>query len=191
MIASDAAIVTDPPDWRSYFAGDWRLSRRIADRRGARVGTASGVAQFAAADANSRKTLFCAETLVIDYGGHRLDGEQKTIWSFVDSQGPDLHFHDGRDFCAMRFRRDVAGWRASFAHACGDDRYAGEACIADRDNWRLVWTVNGPRKDYTLDTAYVRLEDSRQSRRLASDGAARHSARTQAGIDAHDRANED
>jgi hypothetical protein len=144
-------------DWRAFFAGAWRLSRWIDDRRGERFGAASGDAIFA--DGPTPGSATCDETLVIDYGGRRIDGASRLIWRFEDCAGPDLFFSDGRLFCAMRFHRNASGWRAAFTHECGADSYDGVALIDDANCWRLIWTVSGPRKDYTLDTRYARIVD--------------------------------
>lgn len=141
-------------DWRAYFAGRWRLTRAIKDRLGERVGAAEGEAQFRPGAANA--DLVCEEAVLIDYGGRRLKGEQVTLWRFVDPEGPILHFRGGRFFCSMRFERTAARWRAALIHHCGDDLYDGNAVIEGDDGWRLVWSVSGPRKDYTLDTRYRR-----------------------------------
>lgn len=148
-------------DWRAYFEGEWRMERCIDDRRGARAGAASGVATFAAQPDDADTALICAEAMTIDYGGNRIAGEQTTIWRFQDPCGPDLYFRDARFFCAMRFREVRGVWRAEFSHDCGEDRYEGAALVTDESNWRLLWTVKGPRKDYSLDTAYSRIVGAR------------------------------
>lgn len=148
--------------WRAYFEGSWRINRRIDDRRGARAGAASGVATFAAEPDDADSRLTCTEAMTIDYGGSRIAGEQTTIWRFQGPLGPDLYFRDARFFCAMRFHEEHGVWSAEFSHDCGEDRYEGAARIADENNWRLVWNVRGPRKDYSLDTAYSRLIDMRR-----------------------------
>ena len=140
--------------WSHYFAGRWRMARRIEDRRDARTGAATGEASFLDAGDGA---LACSETLAIDYGGRRVDGEQRTLWRFDDATGPALHFHDGRFFCAMIFRDERGVYRADVVHDCGEDRYEGEATVSGMNEWRLVWNVLGPRKDYTLDTAYSRI----------------------------------
>jgi biotin transport system substrate-specific component len=148
-------------DWRAFFAGEWRMARRIDDRRGGRIGEAGGVASFRSGD--DARSLACAEALTIDYGGRRIEGESRTIWRFVDSGGPDLYFPDWRFFCAVRFQRNGYVWRAEFMHNCGEDRYEGFAEVGRRDDWRLVWNVFGPRKNYALDTLYSRIVDGRKS----------------------------
>ncbi|MCB2113257.1 MAG: DUF6314 family protein [Parvularculaceae bacterium] len=142
------------PDWRGYFAGKWRMTRAIDDRRGGRCGVGEGVTQFTPGSGD--ESLECRETLIIDYGGRKTAGEQMTSWRFCDAAGPRLYFKDGRFFCAMRFIRNAASWRASLAHLCGADSYNADVTIINDKSWRLVWRVCGPRKDYSLDTAYLR-----------------------------------
>lgn len=159
MINAERGSGSELVGWRAYFAGSWAMARRIDDRRGARIGAASGEAIFAVGADDA--TMICTEALTIDYGGRRLAGQQATIWRFDDTEGPALYFRDGRFFFAMRFRQEDSRLRAAFSHDCGEDRYEGAASIADENNWRLVWNVSGPRKDYSLDTFYSRIGEGR------------------------------
>ncbi|MEE2692469.1 MAG: DUF6314 family protein [Pseudomonadota bacterium] len=141
-------------NWLSYFAGAWRMARRIDDRRGAREGRAEGEAAFAS-DASAPGALICAERLAIDYGGRTFAGEQATRWRFRDG-AVELEFRDGGR-CGAVFESVGGKWRAVFAHPCGEDRYDGEARVEGAGAFSMVWRVVGPRKDYTLHTDYFRL----------------------------------
>lgn len=152
-------------DWRGYFAGAWRMRRRIDDKRGGRRGAAKGEALFAADPNTGDGFLIYREALLIDYGGRRWPGHQETIWRFKKESGPQLCFSDGRSFCDMAFARYGDLWRAPLTHLCGDDTYEGEISITDRNTWRLIWRVTGPRKGYTLDTEYRRVGDNNRARR--------------------------
>lgn len=134
------------------------MERRIDDRRGGRAGAATGEAAIAAC--GDMATAICTEALMIDYGGQRFAGERTMLWRFDEADGPTLLFPDGRLFVAMQFRQDGGHARALFSHKCGEDLYEGAAAIGDANSWRLVWSVSGPRKDYTLDTFYVRIGES-------------------------------
>lgn len=145
-------------DWLGYFAGPWRMARRIDDRLGARQGEASGEAVFAADPGGADASMICSEALIINYGDRTWHGHQKTVWRFDRPGGPRLFFSDGRFFGELNFAAHAPGWRAEFEHGCGDDIYRGAASVASRNSWRLVWNVTGPRKDYTLDTEYRRID---------------------------------
>lgn len=158
MTTSDGECQTI--DWRGYFAGCWRMARRIDDRYGARRGEASGEAVFACDRGGAGASMICSEALIICYGGRTWPGEQKTIWRFDRPGGPQLFFSDGRFLGEMNFARRAGMWRGEFEHRCGDDIYRAIADLDSLKLWRLVWRVTGPRKDYTLDTEYRRIDDT-------------------------------
>lgn len=158
MNPADLGSGPPPVDWLHFFSGAWRMTRRIDDRRGGRRGHAEGEAVLAA-HADSEACLICRETLSIDYAGRRWPGYQQTLWRFESECGPRLYFSDGRFVCDMAFAHRSGQWRAALTHSCGDDIYQGDASIVDKDAWRLIWRVFGPRKDYTLDTEFRRISE--------------------------------
>lgn len=144
-------------DWRAFFIGPWRVERVIDDRRGARPGRAWGEVVFTDDAREERLATVCREALTIDYGGRQWNATQQTRWVFRGQNFVEMFFADGVTSCMFELEPHHHGWRARFAHPCGEDRYEGRAECAAGDAWRLIWTVAGPRKDYTLDTHYVRI----------------------------------
>lgn len=142
---------------REYFCGEWRMSRRIDDRRAARLGRAWGQAMFAQERPERAQETTCTESLTVEYGGRRWPAEQIYRWRFPDENIAQLYSLGGGILGEMKFEQLRHRWRSAFVHVCGEDRYQAEAHLESDRHWRLTWRVAGPRKDYTLDTEYARL----------------------------------
>ncbi|KAH6608447.1 hypothetical protein Trco_001793 [Trichoderma cornu-damae] len=58
-------------------------------------------------------------------------------------------------------RREKEGWKAKAGHLCIDDYYNVEYKFAFKavnlDKWSIGYTVNGPKKDYTIHGTYERI----------------------------------
>lgn len=136
-----------------YFGGDWRVERRIDDRRAGEALIFDGAARFTAEDAPERLTE--TETgRLIRASGEGFEARRVTLWRFSDVATAALFFADGRPFCQFDFLQTPA----SATHHCGADHYDGEATIVSEGEWRLVWRVTGPRKDYVSATRYLRRD---------------------------------
>lgn len=130
------------------FAGCWRLSRRITDRSGGQSGHAEGRVEFLRDGAALR---YC-ETLTLYLPGQGpISGTRNYVW-LPDPVGIAVTFDDGRPFHRIALGqgapRDV--------HDCGADRYAVTYDFADWPVWAVTWEVTGPRKDYRMETLFVR-----------------------------------
>lgn len=124
------------------FAGRWHLTRRIDDRRAGQVGQFTGVAEFAPDD----EGLAYRETGTLHLGAAAFQAERRYLWR-AGPGGIAVYFDDGRFFHTI-------GPRA--AHWCDPDEYNVEYDFDGWPRWRAVWSVRGPRKDYTLDSHYTR-----------------------------------
>jgi uncharacterized protein DUF6314 len=83
------------------------------------------------------------------FGGHAGPaGRRLAIVPAAD--GWLVEFADGRPF----HRLDLDG--GAVEHLCGEDRYAGEYRLRDRDTLDVRWHVTGPRKDLEIETTYRR-----------------------------------
>nr|WP_216366835.1 DUF6314 family protein [Halovulum dunhuangense] len=126
------------------FAGDWRLSRRIDDRRAGTAATFEGRAVFAP-DGDG---LAYVETGTLHLPGQPpLEGSRRYQWR----PGIHVHFEDGRFFHAIP-PQDL---RPEASHDCAPDLYHVSYDFSDWPVWRAEWRVQGPRKDYTLVSDYT------------------------------------
>lgn len=131
------------------FLGNWKVARSIEDRFSNQVGRFVGVAQFShAAD----DTLLYKETGEIQLEqGPTMNATRSYIWYFADNQ-IDVFFEDGRPFHSFIADGKVAGTD----HPCGDDYYTVAYDFLEWPCWLAIWTVKGPRKDYTSSSTYLR-----------------------------------
>jgi hypothetical protein len=127
------------------FRGEWRLERRIEDRRAGETGVFLGRAVLTpAADG-----LVYAEAGELRLPGRApLRAERRYLWAEAGGRIV-VRFADGRAF------HDFApGQEAAAEHLCGADLYRVRYGFAAWPEWTALWEVTGPRKDYALESRY-------------------------------------
>lgn len=128
------------------FAGRWRIERRIDDRLGGVTGRFEGVAEFrpvAGGLAYREEGRLCLGP------GPGVLAVREYLWR--EEAGRIVVDHaDGRPFHAF----DPAEPEAR--HRCDPDDYRVRYDFAAWPEWRAEWTVRGPRKDYTMESVYIR-----------------------------------
>ena len=135
--AGNAVAAIDP----TALLGDWRLTRRLADRRTGMSGVVRG-----------------RLTLRSEGGGHISWVEQGTLlWNgsrlsvsrsyrlLRAEEGWWVYFPDGRSFHAWTPGQWVY-------HPCREDSYRGLITITGPDRWRTRWEVDGPDKAQRIIT---------------------------------------
>lgn len=128
------------------FAGEWALSRQIADAKYGQNGKMIGKVSFAARDGG----LIYRETGQLTLAaGAVMQAERSYLWD-ADDTGIVVRFADGAPF----HRFDPVGQVQGTAHLCGDDWYNVTYDFTAWPNWQAKWVVTGPRKDYTSVTRY-------------------------------------
>jgi|GEM_PF-204560 len=129
------------------FAGDWRVTRRIADRAGGQCLRFSGTARFAWQGA----ALAYAETGLLHLPGRPpMPAERRYLWRA--GAGRIIVDHaDGRPFHAFDPAAPEAG------HLCPPDTYRVAYRFARWPCWSALWTVTGPRKDYRMLSRFTPL----------------------------------
>lgn len=122
------------------FTGRWRIARRIEDAWAGTTGLFEGVARF---------TPDGAGLLYSEVGELRLPQEapmaaqRKLLWR-KDGEGIAVLFEDGRAFHRIATNaRVVQDW-----HDCDPDAYDVTYNFTRWPEWRMIWKVCGPRKDY-------------------------------------------
>jgi len=83
--------------------------------------------------------------------GQAMQAKRRYIWGFEASE-VFVTFEDGSDFHRFVPQGAVAGTD----HPCGDDFYTVAYDFTRWPSWSAVWTVKGPRKDYTSTSQYLR-----------------------------------
>jgi len=127
--------------------GNWRVNRQIEDRHAGQHASFTGDADF-----TGDTELVYHEAGRLDLGGTELRAERHYTWRCTDT-GAEVLYADGSPFHTF----SLAEGHASAEHLCGEDLYRGAYVFENTENWRVTWTVSGPRKDYTSITGYKRI----------------------------------
>ncbi|MGF1594972.1 MAG: DUF6314 family protein [Kiloniellaceae bacterium] len=135
-------------DLKAFLEGTWHLERRLDDRRAGLAGSLAGEAAFAP----EGDGLVYREAGRLSLGDHEGPALQSYRYGFPAAGRAAVYFRDGRFFHDL----DVTAGRWTATHLCAPDRYDGDFTVSDRDTWRIVWRVTGPRKDLILDSTYRR-----------------------------------
>ncbi len=130
------------------FEGRWRMSRRIEDAQAGSTGTFDGIACFTACEGGYDYEE-AGELRLPDQAG--LQANRRYIWK-NSGDGVDVCFDDGSDFHHI----DLQGRVATAWHDCPPDLYEVSYNFSHWPEWRSIWRVRGPRKDYTMLTDYWR-----------------------------------
>lgn len=129
------------------FAGGWRISRVITDRRAGTTGWFDGRADLRADPAGG---LIWVETGQLRLGdGPVLSATRRYLWQEQGARITVL-FEDGRYFHDF----DPSGAGAQAHHDCPPDVYDVVYDFADWPRWRCTWKVRGPRKDYRMESLH-------------------------------------
>lgn len=131
------------------FAGDWRIERRIDDRRAGQEGWFEGHARLAP---DGPAGLRYVETGVLRLGsGPPMPADRTYLWRFLEDQ-VEVRFEDGRPFHAFL----PEGQSDGTDHPCGADLYRVRYDFGQWPAWEARWRVTGPRKAYEMTSLYRR-----------------------------------
>jgi len=119
------------------------IDDRLASQQGKFMGTAAFTQQ------NSE--LLYNETGELTLGATSMQATRSYLWAF-DGLSVRVAYQDGSPFHDF----ELDGSKAQAKHLCGQDIYYATYDFYLPDHWQVVWTVTGPRKDYTSTSAYRR-----------------------------------
>lgn len=135
--AADTMAAIEP----TALLGDWRLTRRLADRRTGLSGTVRGQLTLRSEGAGH---MSWAEQGTLIWNGSRLS-VSRSYRLLRAEEGWWLYFPDGRPFHAWTPGQWVH-------HPCREDSYRGLISITGPDRWRTLWAVDGPDKAQRIIT---------------------------------------
>jgi len=127
--------------------GNWYINREIDDRYSEQKGKFVGTAAFT----RQNTGLLYNESGDLTFGETSLRASRAYQWSF-DGLSVQVTYEDGSPF--HDFTLD--GSTAQAKHLCGQDIYYAKYDFYLPSRWTAVWTVSGPRKDYTSTSTYIR-----------------------------------
>lgn len=135
-------------DLKSFLQGAWWLERHLDDLRVGQRGRLDGRAVLSPA----RDGLQYREDGRLMFGAHDGLAVQSYFYAFPEAGKAEVKFADGRLFHDL----DLSDGTWSAKHLCGADLYVGSFNVVGPDEWRVMWRVEGPRKDLALDSTYRR-----------------------------------
>jgi len=161
MASADLHLVLrSAKDVFHYFMGHWKLTRTLGI-----YGQAVGEASFVNHNHNPTHplTIKYREDVQVSYGpdAHRLQGmtggtayQEYLYLYFPDQDKISKTFVDGRHFYDLKL--DVDKLEAEGDHLCVNDFYQARYRFLDHNKFTLSYKVNGPEKDYVIQTEFVR-----------------------------------
>lgn len=135
------------------LAGRWVMERRLTHLPSAHrhFGRLTGEARIEPVEGGAGYH----ETGRLALGDRRFAAERGYAWRAAGPFELWLHFADGRPFHAL----DPSRRRQCVRHDCAPDLYLGAYAFdldAAEPEWRVVWRVTGPAKNYLSETTYRR-----------------------------------
>ncbi len=138
----------DAKGLRSLWAleGQWSLTREIHHGDG-RIDRFDGEARFH----RSGPKLVQDDVGILRVGQQNLEAKQRYIWEDAGEQ-INVYFADLRPFHTVQLHTP----QPSAIHLCPPDRYEVAYDFSAFPKWRATWQVEGPRKDYLMQSDYRR-----------------------------------
>jgi Family of unknown function (DUF6314) len=131
------------------FEGRWRIARRIEDEWMGTTGLFEGVARFSR-DARGLGYQEVGELKLPQEAP--MAASRRYLWR-DEPGGIAVLYEDGRFFHRIRTGATVVqDW-----HVCGGDEYDVTYNFTHWPDWRMIWKVRGPRKDYLSISDFTRL----------------------------------
>lgn len=160
-----------------YLPGIWSLSRQTFtslmqwDRSGGECIKGSGYAVFEHPKDYPKVLVYTEKvTITADESNSAMNGMEATqryLYRFNDENSTlTKHFYDDRLFYEVDVytprspKTSASGFGEVLAcgeHWCNRDFYESSYTFKDEDSFRLVYSVNGPKKSYEIQNEYKRL----------------------------------
>ncbi|MCG6883337.1 MAG: DUF6314 family protein [Silicimonas sp.] len=122
----------------------WQMEREIHHTAGA-VNRMTGTCKFT----RSGPRLLQDEEGWLETASGRFRATRRYVWT--ESGGRlDVYFEDMRPFHSVPLNVATPG----AVHLCDPDRYEVAYDFTAWPNWRSTWRVEGPRKDYRMETTF-------------------------------------
>ena len=138
---------------RDYLGYTWRLQRRITHHQTYQVVTIEGIVTWeVVGGAAEPHTDLYHENCVMHLEQYTAKASQTYRYQFPSDSIAEVSFSDGRLFYVL----DLTTSHCDIHHLCGEDTYTGVIDVMAEREYRQIWQVRGPRKDYTSHTVFSR-----------------------------------
>jgi hypothetical protein len=137
-----------------YLQGSWLFERSITG-----FPAMTGQATFVHLEFDPGALSYREELKFPAPSGEMLSGFREYIYRLIDGQ-LTLYFSDAGKQGGLFMKLDSSGPREgelSGSHLCKADLYKGELSVIDQNQFRIRYTVTGPKKNHVLDTLYSRV----------------------------------
>ncbi|MEP5151847.1 DUF6314 family protein [Planktotalea sp.] len=132
----------------SDFLGRWSIDRSITEAHAPNPARFVGSATITEGPV---VWVFAEEGTLSLAQGSTMKAERKYLWKSVGN-GFDVFFADERFF----HRFDLTA-QAQASHWCDPDQYDVAYDFSAWPVWSSTWNVAGPRKDYVMQSSFLRL----------------------------------
>jgi len=126
------------------FHGSWTIDREIQDHLTGTVSHFKGTGVFSP---DQDQTIYLEKGKLMLAGVPPMTSERRYFWR-ESTLGIDVFFDDNRPFHSFQFDMGQA------AHWCDPDQYDVRYEFGSWPLWTSEWKVKGPRKSYTMHSAY-------------------------------------
>ena len=137
-----------------FLEGEWLLRRHFA---GSYSGAFTGKASVAHEADDLTTYRYTEQGELTDAEGKQFDAKQSYLYRLVEGKLQVLK-REGLEWIVMHdleFHADGRIANASHLHLCGQDHYATVYRVDFSGNWEVAYTVSGPKKDYSIRSAYT------------------------------------
>jgi len=133
-----------------HMPGAWNFQRVISG-----FGTVQGTAIFRKlTEANT--LAYREEGILTALNGQINKVYREYIYRYDNGQ-ISVYFEDKRPFHTLQFTQNDFPLSASAGHLCKCDMYDGVYTFFSEKNFKLYYSVKGPKKDYTITTEFSKV----------------------------------
>jgi len=138
-------------DLRVFLPGKWHLTRVVKGFSRQDVILMKGTAVFI----QQGTDLTYKEEGDYAYHKQRFCFHQTYYYQWKNESGYAVCFQDKRPFYFLAWHDR----QQKIRHLCGKDTYQGLFTWRNKNSWGLHWHVEGPTKDFRIETVYCRYGD--------------------------------
>lgn len=146
-------------DLYAYFHGYWTFSRTMLGAKGLQIGDADGEAEFQPASFASVLHYKESGHLRLIIGERMVSFSRRFDYTFFEDE-VDVKFADGmqagQNYQRYHYDPERKVLLPAKTHLCVLDHYNGSYTLRDDDHFDMLTRIEGPHKDYAVQTHFAR-----------------------------------